>query len=358
MAAVSPAGSINVKTGTTSMSEPAQKGNAAPFTVPNQDLLLEVRRLKTYYPVRKGPLQRQANWVKAVDDISFGIRRGETFGLVGESGCGKTTLGRSIMRLEQPQSGQVMFDGEDILAISRTRLKALRQDMQVIFQDPHSSLDPRMKVRHLIAEGLVIQGTMGRDERDQWVAQLIELVGLQKEHLDRYPHEFSGGQRQRIVIARALALRPKFVLADEPVSALDVSVQSQVLNLLVDLQKEFGLTYLFIAHDLSVVEYISDRVGVMYLGKLVEIASAEDIYADPRMPYTQALLSAIPGEHAGVKRDRIILQGDVPSPINPPSGCPFRTRCWLAQDICASLVPPLREVRPDHWAACHFADAA
>ena len=338
------------------MSACASPATAAPVTDPAGDMLLEVRHLKTYYPVRRGALRTQVGWVKAVDDVSFAVRRGETFGLVGESGCGKSTLGRSILRLEQPQSGQVIFDGKDVLTLSRQRMKGLRPDLQVIFQDPHSSLDPRMRVRQIIAEGLVIQGSMDRDERDKWVAQLVEMVGLQREHLDRYPHEFSGGQRQRIVIARALALRPRFILADEPVSSLDVSVQSQVLNLMVDLQKELGLTYLFIAHDLSVVEYISDRVGVMYLGKLVELASAEDIYADPRMPYTKALLSAIPGDHGGVKRDRIILQGDVPSPMNPPSGCHFRSRCWMAQQVCASDVPPLREIRPGHFAACHFAD--
>jgi oligopeptide/dipeptide ABC transporter ATP-binding protein len=322
------------------------------------DVLLDVRNLKTYYPSRSGLLQRQTDWVKAVDDVSFAIRRGETFGLVGESGCGKTTLGRSILRLEQPQSGQVIFEGEDILAAPRRRLKSLRQDMQAIFQDPQGSLDPRMKVRELISEGLVVQGKMSRHERDERVEQLVDVVGLRREHLDRYPHEFSGGQRQRIGIARALALRPKLVVADEPVSALDLSVQSQVLNLLSDLQQEFGLTYLFIAHDLAVVEYFSDRVGVMYLGKLVEVASAEDLYADPRMPYTQALLSAILGTKTDDKRERIILRGDVPSPLDPPSGCPFRTRCWLAKDLCAQMTPPLREIRPNHWAACHFADAA
>jgi len=292
-----------------------------------------------------------------VDDVSFTIRRGETFGLVGESGCGKTTLARSILRLETPRSGQIIFDGEDLLSLSPGRLKQVRQNMQAIFQDPHGSLDPRMTVRQLIAEGLVVQGTLRRDERDARIAELIDVVGLRREHLDRYPHEFSGGQRQRIGIARALALRPKFVLCDEPVSALDVSVQSQVLNLLADLQKEFGLTYLFIAHDLSVVEYISDRVGVMYLGRLVELAGAEALYDDPRMPYTQALLSAIPGSEQATGRKRILLTGDVPSPLNPPSGCPFRTRCWLAQDVCAEVVPPLREVKPDHFAACHFAEA-
>ena len=323
----------------------------------SEDVLLELHNIKTYFPVSRGLFERQTNWVKAVDDVSFVIERGETFGLVGESGSGKTTLARSIMRLEQPQSGEVLFDGENVLSASPSRLKQLRPSMQMIFQDPYGSLDPRMKVYQLIAEGLAVQGTMSRGECRDRVEHLVEVVGLRREHLDRYPHEFSGGQRQRIGIARALALRPKFVLADEPVSALDVSVQSQVLNLMSDLQQDFGLTYLFIAHDLSVVEYISDRVGVMYLGRLVEVASAESLYADPRMPYTQALLSAIPGA-GGAKRQRIVLRGEMPSPINPPSGCPFRTRCWLAQDVCAQIRPPLREVQPKHWAACHFAETA
>jgi peptide/nickel transport system ATP-binding protein/oligopeptide transport system ATP-binding protein len=318
------------------------------------DPLIEIRNLKTYYPRRTGLLRRQTAWVKAVDDVSFAIRRGETFGLVGESGCGKSTLCRSILRLEQPTSGQILFEGEDIASASPARLKAMRPNIQAIFQDPHGSLDPRMKVRQVISEGLAIQNTLSRAERAARVEQLISVVGLRREHLDRYPHEFSGGQRQRIGIARALALRPKFVVADEPVSALDVSVQSQVLNLLSDLQRDFGLTYLFIAHDLTVVEHISDRVGVMYLGKLVEIAAAEDLYAEPLMPYTQALLSAIPGSRRGRKRERIILKGDLPSPIDPPSGCPFRTRCWLAQERCAQETPALREIRPNHWAACHL----
>lgn len=340
------------------ISSSAQGGIALPPTDARAgEVLVEVRNLKTYYPSRTGFFNQKVDWVKAVDDVSFEIRRGETFGLVGESGCGKTSLGRSIIRLEKPQSGKVLFEGKDILALSPGQLKALRPNMQFIFQDPHGSLDPRMNIRQIISEGLVVQGEMSRDERDERVEHLVQVVGLRKEHLDRYPHEFSGGQRQRIGIARALALRPKFVVADEPVSALDVSVQSQVLNLLSDLQKEFGLTYLFIAHDLAVVEYFSDRIGVMYLGKLVELASAEDLYANPRMPYTQALLSAIPGGREGSGRqERIILRGDVPSPLNPPSGCPFRTRCWMAQDVCAQITPPLREVRPAHLAACHFAD--
>jgi peptide/nickel transport system ATP-binding protein/oligopeptide transport system ATP-binding protein len=336
------------------MTVPAQDQDPPIQRTISDDVLLEVRNLKTHYPSRSGVLSQKTDWVKALDDVSFSIRRGETFGLVGESGCGKSTLGRSIMRLERSQSGEVLFEGENVLAASPSRLKVLRRNMQMIFQDPHGSLDPRMTIRSIIAEGLTIQG-MGRDERNERVESLIEVVGLRKEHLDRYPHEFSGGQRQRIGIARALALRPKFVLADEPVSALDVSVQAQVLNLLADLQKEFGLTYLFIAHDLSVIEYFSDRVGVMYLGKLVEVGSAEDLYADPRMPYTQALLSAIPGTKKTSGKDRIVLHGDVPSPLNPPSGCPFRTRCWMATNVCSKDVPKLREVRPNHWAACHFA---
>ena len=316
--------------------------------------LIEIQNLKTYYPSRSGLLKQRTEWVKAVDDVSFSISHGETFGLVGESGCGKSTLGRSILRLEKPTAGHILFEGEDVGAVSGARLKAIRPNLQAIFQDPHGSLDPRMNVRQIISEGLAIQGQLSKAERDDRVERLIEVVGLRKEHLGRYPHEFSGGQRQRIGIARALALRPKFIVADEPVSALDLSVQSQVLNLLSDLQREFGLTYLFIAHDLAVVEYISDHVGVMYLGKLVEVAASEELYADPLMPYTKALLSAVPGSRGGPKRERIILTGDMPSPINPPSGCAFRTRCWLAQELCALEAPALREVKPAHWAACHF----
>ena len=319
------------------------------------DPLLEVRDLRTYYKPRSSWAGRGA-WVKAVDGVSLSIGRGETFGLVGESGCGKSTLGRSILRLTQPQSGQILFDGQDLLTLRTRQLKRIRQDIQAIFQDPFGSLDPRMTVRQQIGEGLIIQGLLGRDERDERIEGLIDRVGLGREHLDRYPHQFSGGQRQRIGIARALALRPKFVLADEPVSALDVSVQSQVLNLLAELQREFGLTYLFIAHDLAVVEYISDRVGVMYLGRLVEVARAEQLYDDPRMPYTQALLSATPGSERATGRKRIVLTGDVPSPLDPPSGCPFRTRCWLAEDICHREVPVLKEVEPEHFVACHFAN--
>jgi oligopeptide/dipeptide ABC transporter ATP-binding protein len=316
---------------------------------------MDVRNLKTYYPVHGGIMRRRVGWVKAVDDVSFAIKRGETLGLVGESGCGKTTIGRSIIRLLKPISGEVRFEGKNILTLPPREMKRTRKDLQIIFQDPYGSLNPRMPVGDIIGEGLMVHGMKSRKEREETVQYFLSVVGLRKEYVRRYPHEFSGGQRQRIGIARALALRPKFVVGDEPVSALDVSIQSQVLNLLKDLQQEFGLTYLFIAHDLSVVEYISDRVGVMYLGKLVELAAAEELYANPRMPYTEALLSAIPVPDPAVKKQRIVLQGDVPSPINPPSGCPFRTRCWLAQDICAAETPPLREVSPNHWAACHFA---
>jgi oligopeptide/dipeptide ABC transporter ATP-binding protein len=317
------------------------------------ETLLELENLKTYYQPRGGLSRGSGGVVKAVDGVSLSIREGETFALVGESGCGKTTLGRSIVRLEEPTDGRVLFQGADIRTLSGKALKAVRRDIQMIFQDPHSSLNPRMRVVDLVGEGLAVQGGASRREREEKVAELLGVVGLRADHLHRYPHEFSGGQRQRIGIARALMLRPKLVIADEAVSALDVSVRAQVLNLLADLQRDFGLTYLFISHDLSVVEYISDRVGVMYLGRLVELTTATDLYADPQMPYTQALLSAIP-DRADAGRQRIVLGGDVPSPLNPPSGCPFRTRCWRARARCEQEVPLLREVRPDHWAACHF----
>ncbi len=339
---------------TEAVSDDGKSAPAGP-EAPRQEPLIEIQDLRTHFPVRSGLLGQNVRWVKAVDGVSLTINRGETFGLVGESGCGKSSLGRSLLRVVTPKEGKVLLEGEDVLQAGRGRLRRSRRDIQMIFQDPLSSLDPRMSVRRIISEGLVIT-RIPREERAAGVEHLIEVVGLRREHLDRYPHEFSGGQRQRIGIARALALRPKFIVADEPVSALDVSVQSQVLNLLSDLQQEFDLTYLFIAHDLAVVEYISDRVGVMYLGKLVELATSEDLYADPRRPYTRALLSAIPGGEAAGGGKRIILKGDVPSPINPPSGCPFRTRCWMAEEICAREVPALREVRRNHWAACHFAD--
>ncbi|MFQ5859453.1 MAG: ABC transporter ATP-binding protein [Anaerolineae bacterium] len=317
--------------------------------------LLEVKNLVKYFPVRGGFLQRVQAWVQAVDDVSFTIRRGETFGLVGESGCGKTTIGRTILRLIPATSGEVYFDGQSVFALSERQLKDLRRDMQIIFQDPFSSLDPRMPIGDTIAEGLLVHGVGDRKERQRIVQDSLLKVGLHREHARRFPHEFSGGQRQRIGIARALALRPKFIVCDEPVSALDVSIQSQVLNLLRDLQQQMGLTYLFIAHNLSVVEHISDRVGVMYLGKLVEVTDRETLYANPLHPYTKALMSAIPIPDPALKRERIILEGDVPSPLNPPSGCRFHTRCPIMQrPICVEEEPPLYDRGGDHYVACHL----
>lgn len=319
--------------------------------------LLVVEDLKTYFPIRAGILQRVVAQVKAVDGVSFRIREGETFGLVGESGCGKTTVGRTILRLQPATAGSVFFDGEDVFGKRGGDLKALRRHMQIVFQDPYSSLDPRVPVGETIAEGLEIHGVRNRRERQEVVLEMLDKVGLNPYHANRYPHEFSGGQRQRIGIARALALRPKFIVCDEPVSALDVSIQSQILNLLRELSQEFGLTYLFIAHNLSVVEHISDRVGVMYLGSLAEVADRHALYQNPLHPYTQALLSAIPIPKPGRKRQRIMLRGEIPSPINPPSGCRFHTRCPFAADICRQEVPPLEEKVTGHWAACHFVEA-
>jgi oligopeptide transport system ATP-binding protein len=322
------------------------------------DMLLEVDRLVKYFPVRGGLLQRTVAWVKAVDDVTFSIKRGETLGLVGESGCGKTTVGRTILRLVPATSGRVLFEKKNIYDYSPGELKKLRRDIQIIFQDPFSSLDPRVPIGESIGEGLIVHG-IGKAERQQRIADSLARVGLHPEHARRYPHEFSGGQRQRIGIARALALQPKFIVCDEPVSALDVSIQSQVLNILKDLQREFGLTYLFIAHNLSVVEHISDRVGVMYLGKMAELADRTSLFESPQHPYTHALLSAIPIPDPRVRRERIILKGDVPSPLNPPTGCRFHTRCWLAQDICKQQIPAWRNVAPagqtEHYVACHFA---
>ena len=328
------------------------------MTEANGSDLMVVKDLKKYFPVRSGLLQRVTAQVKAVDGVSFTVKSGECLGMVGESGCGKTTIGRTILRLVEPTAGSVVFDGTDIATANTKMLKALRRNMQIIFQDPYSSLDPRVPIGESIGEGLLIHGTKDSRERNRIVVDMLKKVGLEEYHARRYPHEFSGGQRQRIGIARALALRPKFIVCDEPVSALDVSIQSQVLNILRDLQKEFGLTYLFIAHNLSVVEHISDRVAVMYLGKMVELTDREELFRDARHPYTQALMSAIPIPDPKVrsKRTRIVLKGDVPSPLNPPSGCRFHTRCPVAQlDICAVKDPEFREVKPGHWAACHFA---
>lgn len=325
------------------------------MTEKGQDLLI-VENLKTYYPVRAGIFQRVAAWVQAVDDVSFNVRAGETLGLVGESGCGKTTVGRTMLRLIEPTSGKVTFNGQEVFQMHGAALKALRRDMQIIFQDPYASLDPRVPVGESVMEGLNIHKIGTPRERFELMMETFRKVGLEGYHARRYPHEFSGGQRQRIGIARALALRPKFIICDEPVSALDVSIQSQVLNILKDLQSEFGLTYLFIAHNLSVVKHISDRIAVMYLGKLVELTSRDDLFAWPLHPYTQALMSAIPVPDPHLKRDRIILKGDVPSPLNPPKGCRFHPRCPLAQRKCWDEEPQLRELSPGHLVSCHYAE--
>jgi peptide/nickel transport system ATP-binding protein/oligopeptide transport system ATP-binding protein len=328
---------------------------AAPVTTPATDALLEVNNLKKYFPIKGGILRRTVANVKAVDGVSFAVRRGETLGLVGESGCGKTTTGRTILRLEQATAGEVLFEGRDVLKANSRQMKALRRDMQIVFQDPYASLDPRITIGESVGEGLVIHGIGSSKERQERVREVLGKVGLQGNQLSRFPHEFSGGQRQRIGIARALIMEPKLIVCDEPVSALDVSIQSQVLNLLKSLQREFGLTYLFIAHNLAVVEHISDRVGVMYLGKMVELSGRDDLFRDPLHPYTKALISAIPKPDPTARRDRIMLQGDVPSPINPPSGCRFHPRCWIAKSICKEQEPPLEEKKKGHWAACHFA---
>ena len=319
------------------------------------ETLVEVNDLVKYFPVRAGLLQRVVNHLKAVDGVSFVVKKGETLGLVGESGCGKTTVGRSMLRLIEPTSGMIKFDGKDVLSLKARELKAVRRDMQIIFQDPYASLDPRVPIGESVIEGLHIHGIGTPRERVEIMRETLKKVGLEDYHARRYPHEFSGGQRQRIGIARALALRPRFIICDEPVSALDVSIQSQVLNILKDLQVEFGLTYLFIAHNLSVVEHVSDRVAVMYLGKIVELTTREELFRNPLHPYTQALMSAIPVPNPRLKRQRIILKGDVPSPLNPPKGCRFHPRCPVAIEKCSHEEPPLLEVSPEHWAACWLA---
>jgi peptide/nickel transport system ATP-binding protein len=317
--------------------------------------LLEVRHVKKYFPIRAGVLQREVAYVHAVDDVSFAVKPGETLGLVGESGCGKSTLGRTIVRLLQPTAGEIIFDGTPIQKLGTRRLRPLRREMQMVFQDPYASLNPRKRVGTIISDPMRIHDLGSRSEQKRRVNEILETVGLSPEHYNRFPHEFSGGQRQRIGIARSLALRPKLIVADEPVSALDVSIQSQMLNLLDDLQTEFNLTYIFIAHDLGVVRHVSDRIVVMYLGKIVELAPADELYVRPIMPYTEALLSAvpIPDPDLSAKRERIVLEGDVPSPINPPSGCRFHPRCRYATEVCTQIEPPLVDYGNGHLAACH-----
>ncbi|MGG4454563.1 ABC transporter ATP-binding protein [Brevibacillus brevis] len=320
----------------------------------NREYLIEAKQIKKYFPIKAGLLSRVIGHVKAVDDVSFGIRPGETFGLVGESGCGKSTLGRVVLNLQGATSGEVLFDGTNIHQVNRQENLKLRRDMQIIFQDPFGSLNPRFLVSDIIGEPLRVHLRASAKEMDERVVELMSLVGLDPSRRNRYPHEFSGGQRQRIGIARSIALSPRFIVADEAVSALDVSVQSQVLNLMMKLQKEMGLTYLFIAHGLNVVRHISDRVGVMYLGKMVEIARTDDLFAQPLHPYTAALLSAIPKPTPHRRQERIVLQGDVPSPANPPSGCRFHPRCPMAQERCSKEIPELIEVGQDRQVACHF----
>jgi oligopeptide transport system ATP-binding protein len=316
--------------------------------------LLDVKHLKKHFPIKGGVFSKTIGYVYAVDDINFTLEKGETLGLVGESGCGKSTTGRTILRLIEPTDGTISFEGQDITGLDKGAMRALRREMQIIFQDPYASLNPRMTVGSIIGEPLEIHKIARGSEKEERVASLLQKVGLRAEDMRKYPHEFSGGQRQRIGIARALALNPKLIVCDEPVSALDVSIQAQVINLLEDLQAEFGLSYLFIAHNLNVVEHISDRVAVMYLGQIVELASDEELYKNPQHPYTEALLSAVPIPDPTVKKKRIILEGDVPSPINPPRGCHFHTRCMYKEKICEEVEPEFKHIGGGHWVACHF----
>ena len=322
--------------------------------MPESEPLLSVQNLKKYFPIHRGVFSRVAAHVKAVDGVSFSINKGETFGLVGESGCGKTTAGRAVLRLIEPDSGTIQFDGTDLISLGKQELRRKRRDMQLIFQDPYASLNPRMTIRSIVAEPFAVHHVASGSERESRVADLLKTVGLDPSVMNRYPHEFSGGQRQRIGIARALALKPKLIVADEPVSALDVSIQAQIINLLADLQDQFGLTYLFISHAIPVIEHISTRIGVMYLGKLVEVGSNTQICTAPKHPYTQALLKAVPIPDPALKKERVILGGDVPTPINPPSGCRFHTRCPVAVDRCKTEEPQLRRVEEGRDAACHL----
>lgn len=318
--------------------------------------LLLVQGLKKYFPIKgNGVFAKTQGYLKAVDDVSFSIREGETLGIVGESGCGKSTTARAIIRLIEPSAGEVIFQGRRLSELKSSELRKMRRDMQIVFQDPYASLNPRMTIGQILQEPLIIHGLAHRAERQRLVTELLDIVGLQKQHIDRHPHEFSGGQRQRIGLGRALITKPKLIVADEPVSALDVSIQAQILNLMKDLQEQFKLTYMFISHDLSVVRHICDRVGVMYLGRMVELAPKEELYHNPKHPYTKALLSAVPNPNVRGRKERILLIGDIPSPANPPSGCSFHTRCHACSSICKSESPLSREITPGHWTACHLA---